>query len=154
MVTWVALGRYFYYNPRIRSLKRREGDLIFESRFGQSIRFASYDDNRSNDKGYDSDFGGYTDYKGNGVINPYSKKIEAGGGNPLILIRNRQRPISKTNVDEKNVGGYMLEDINNDGSSIHLTSGITLSAFQTTCLKKMWGNGSEEQSGFNGTYIF
>ena len=148
-----ALGRYFYYNPRIRSLKRREGDLIFESRFGQSIRFASYDDNRSNDKGYDSDFGGYTDYKGNGVINPYSK-MEAGGGNPFILIRNRQRPISKTNVDEKNVGGYMLEDINNDGSSIHLTSGITLSAFQTTCLKKMWGNGSEEQSGFNGTTSF
>ena len=56
-----ALGRYFYYNTRIRCLKRREGDLIFESRFGQSIRFASYDDNRDNDKGYNSDFGGYAD---------------------------------------------------------------------------------------------
>jgi len=142
-----ALGRYFFYNPRIRSLKRREGDLIFESRFGQSIRFASYDDNRNNDKGYSSDFpSGYTDYKGNGIINPFSK-TEAGGGNPMVLIRNRQRPLDKTNPDEKNVGGYLLEDINNDGSSIHLTSGATLSQFQPTCLKKMWGVG-EEQPAF------
>jgi len=148
-----ALGRYFFYNPRIRSLKRREGDLVFESRFGQSIRFASYDDNRNNDKGYSSDFSGYTDYKGTGITNPFSK-TEAGGGNPMVLIRNRQRPLDKNNPDEKNVGGYMLEDINNDGSSIHLTSGVTLSQFQPACLKKMWGNGSEEQSGFNGTTSF
>lgn len=148
-----AMGRYFYYNPRIRSLKRREGDLVFESRFGQSIRFAAYDDIRSNDKGYSSDFSGYTDYKGTGIQNPYSK-TEAGGGNPMIIIRNRQRPLNKNSVDEKNVGGYMLEDINNDGSSIHLTSGVTLSSFQPTCFKKMWGNGSEEQSAFNGTTSF
>ena len=48
----------------------------------------------------------------------------------------------------------MLEDVNNDGSSIHLTSGVTLSQFQPTCLKKMWGNGSEEQSAFNGVTSF
>jgi len=149
-----ALGRYFFYNPRIRSLKRREGDLVFESRFGQSIRFASYDDNRNNDKGYSSDFiSGYTDYKGTGIMNPFSK-TEAGGGNPMVLIRNRQRPLDKTNPDEKNVGGYMLEDVNNDGSSIHLTSGVTVSQFLPTCVKKMWGNGSEEQSGFNGVTSF
>jgi hypothetical protein len=147
-----ALGRYFYYNTRIRCLKRREGDLIFESRFGQSIRFASYDDNRDNDKGYNSDFSGYADYKGNGIANPYSKK-EAGGGNPMIIIRNRQRPLNPSTDEEKNVGGYMLEDINNDGSSIHLTSGVTLSGFQTTCNKKMWGTG-EEQGGFDGETSF
>lgn len=148
-----TLGRYFYYNSKIRSLKRREGDLIFESRFGQSIRFATYDDDRTNDKGYSSDFNGYTDYKGNGVINPFSN-TEAGGGNPMILIRNRQRPLNTSNVDEKNVGGYMLEDINNDGTSIHITSGVTFSKFRTTCFKKMWGDGSEEQSGFNGVTSF
>lgn len=148
-----ALGRYFYYNPRIRSLKRREGDMIFESRFGQSIRLATYDDNRNNDKGFNSNFGGYTDYKGNGVNNPFSNTI-AGGGNPMILIRNRQRPINPSNIDEKNVGGYMLEDVNNDGSSIHITSGITLSEFKPTCIKTMWGNGSEEQPGFNGLTSF
>ena len=143
-----VLGRYFYYNTRIRSLKRREGDLVFESRFGQSIRFAAYDDNRDNDKSSPD----YVDYKGNGTPNPYSKK-ETGGGNPMIIIRNRQRPLSKSNEEEKNVGGYVLEDINNDGSSIHITSGVTLSAFQTTCFKKMWGTG-EEQGGFNGITSF
>lgn len=152
-----ALGRYFYYNPRIRSLKRREGDLVFESRFGQSIRFASYDDDRKNDKGYvTGEFSGYTDYKCNGTtyVNYMDgAKYEAGGGNPMILIRNRQRPLDKTNVDEKNVGGYMLEDINADGSSIHITSGVTVSNFQTSCKKKMWGMG-EEQPAFNGQTSF
>ena len=178
-----VLGRYFYYNTRIRSLKRREGDLVFESRFGQSIRFAAYDDNRDNDKSSDE----YTDYMGDGTkylvdknINigmggkiskddPTKKEYELGGGNPMILIRNRQRSILKEGqesnlsgpnlstirgtTDEKNVGGYMLEDINRDGSSIHITSGVTLSAFQTTCFKKMWGTG-EEQSKFNGITSF
>ncbi len=148
-----VLGRYFLYNNRIRSLKRREGDSIFESRFGNSIRLAAYDDNRGNDKGYNSDFGGYADYKGTGIQNP-KYNVEAGGGNPMIIIRNRQRPLSTTNPDEKNVGGYMLEDINNDGSSIHITSGITFSNFKTTCNKSMWGDKSEEQSGFNGITSF
>ena len=145
-----VLGRYFYYNPRIRSLKRREGDMIFESRFGQSIRFAAYDDNRNNDKSSID----YTDYKGNGIQNPAFPGKESGGGNPMIIIRNRQRPLNTTSKDEKNVGGYMLEDINNDGTSIHITSGVTLSAFRNTCIKKMWGNGSEEKSEFNGQTSF
>ena len=154
-----VLGRYFLYNTKIRSLKRREGDSIFESRFGNSIRFAAYDDDRINDKGYNSDFGGYADYKGTGIINPYTSStnptpVEAGGGNPMIIIRNRQRPLDKTNPDEKNVGGYMLEDVNNDGSSIHLTSGVTFSKFKTTCNKIMWGDKSEEQPGFNGITSF
>ena len=144
-----TMGRYFLYNPKIRSLKRREGDMIFESRFGQSIRFAAYDDNRDNDVGDTSN----TDYYNpNNPLNPFSQ-TKSGGGNPMILIRNRQRPVDKNNTDEKNVGGYLLEDINNDGSSIHITSGLTLSGFQTTCKKKMWGVG-EEQSGFNGTTSF
>jgi hypothetical protein len=58
-----ALGRYFFYNERIRALKRREGDTILESRFGQSIRFAAYDDIRQNDKGYADGNEGYTDYR-------------------------------------------------------------------------------------------
>jgi hypothetical protein len=45
-----SLGRYFLHNPYIRSLKRFEGDTLIESRFGQSIRFGGYDDNRENDK--------------------------------------------------------------------------------------------------------
>lgn len=163
-----ALGRYFYFNSRIRTIKRHEGDLTIESRFGQSIRFGAYDDNRSNDSGKNADFNGYTDYKGNGVINPSSKK-EAGGGNPMIIIRNRQRPLTSAGkhikvyenippvigtAEEKNIGGYIAEDVNNDGTSIHITSGVTISGFVANCSKKMWGNGSEEQTGFNGTTNF
>jgi hypothetical protein len=165
-----ALGRYFSFNSRIRSLKRREGDFVLESRFGQSIRMGAYSDVREDDKGYNSDFAGYADYKGNGQkYKVGDKEYEAGGGNPMILIRNRQRPLTELNKDtkvyenlpavkgtteEKNVGGYVVEDVNNDGSSIHMTSGATVSSFKTNCLKRLWGNGSEEQTGFNGITQF
>lgn len=147
------LGNYFWFNSRIRNLRRFEGDSIFESRFGQSIRMGSYDDNRLNDKGF------YTDYK-SGENNTY------GGGNPMILIRNRQRPLTQnqkqslhpllnsisdisSSLNEKNVGGYMVEDINNDGSSIHITSGLTVSKFKTTCYKKYFSTDKlEEQLKF------
>lgn len=151
-----VLGRYFYYNPRIRALRRREGDLIIESRFGQSIRFAAYDDDRDKDKDYNDDFNGYTDYKGRGYKYKHISGgvYEAGGGNPMILIRNRQKPISESIVHEKNTPGYMLENINADGTSIHITSGITISDFQPQNYKTMWGDKSEEQGGFNGVTDF
>ena len=164
-----ALGRYFYFNPRIRSLKRREGDYIIESRFGQSIRFAAYDDDRNNDKAYKNNAGGDYAVKGKTYTSGIDGKVyEAGGGNPMVLIRNRQRPLTapggstkvydnipavKGTEEEKNVGGYIIEDVNNDGSSIHMTSGTTISNFKTNCYKKMWGLG-EEQSGFDGTTKF
>lgn len=167
-----ALGRYFLHNPNIRSLKRFEGDTVIESRFGQSIRFGAYDDDRSNDKGYSLNpldkFGGYNDYKiGNGRKNNFfNNKFEVGGGNPMILVRNRQRSLKKNHdiyppIDrlpiiemisddeydhpERNVGGYMLEDINHDGTSIHITSGCTISKFVTTCYKKIFGDDSREE---------
>ena len=156
-----AMGRYFHTNYRIRYLKRREGDLIVESRFGQSIRMGSYDDNRENDKGYNEDFPGYKDYKGPGSGSGYKnidgKIYESGGGNPMILIRNRQRPVGpkgsnkiyenlppiENKDEEKDAAGYVVEDVNNDGTSIHITSGTTKSSFVTNCFKKMWGTGEE-----------
>jgi hypothetical protein len=152
-----ALGRYFKYNQRIRTIRRREGDLIIEGRFGHSIRFGTYDDNRGNDS-----------------ASP-DKDYQDKGGNPFILIRNRQRPLKKIgesqqcyeNSDippvigtptEKNVGGYFDkyggEDVNNDGTSIHITSGATLSDFHTNCFKVMWGDKPEEQVKFNGATKF
>lgn len=104
------LGSYFKFNPNIRTLKRFEGDTILESRFGSSIRFGAYDYTRANDYGV----GEYAD----------------GGGNPMVLIRNRQAPIK--NSQGYTAKGYTLENINLDGSSIHLTSGKTVSPFQTT----------------------
>lgn len=152
-----VLGRYFKYNQRIRTIRRREGDLIIEGRFGHSIRFGTYDDNRGNDS-----------------ASP-DKDYQDKGGNPFILIRNRQRPLKKIGesqqcyenpdippvigtITEKNVGGYFDkyggEDVNNDGTSIHITSGATLSDFHTNCFKVMWGDKPEEQVKFNGATKF
>ncbi len=155
-----VLGRYFLFNERIRPLKRREGDTIFEGRTGQSIRFAAYDDDRNKDVG-DPNLPDYYRTGLNYTVNGVS--YSAGGGNPMILIRNRQRPIAPegkqinnypgTNVppvtgtpEEKNAPGYILEDVNNDGSSIHITSGLTENKFVTTCFKKMFGVGEEQPS--------
>jgi hypothetical protein len=105
-----VLGSYFKFNPKIRSLKAYEGDTILQSRFGSSIRFGAYDNNRGNDSG----LGEYSDH----------------GGNPMILIRNRQAPVKLS--QGKTGKGYTLEDINKDGSSIHITSGKTISSFVPT----------------------
>ena len=114
-----SLGKYFKANDKVRGLKRFEGDTVIESRFGQSIRMGAYDDNRDNDKG-DSVYSSYTD----------------GGGNPMILIRNRQRDLLKSNPLEKNVGGKIMEDINEDGTSIQITSGLTISKLATYRMKQ------------------
>ena len=58
-------GKYFSFNRKIRRLKRYEGDFVIESRFGQSIRFGTYDETTSASTG---------------------KNL----GNPQILIRNKQ----------------------------------------------------------------
>jgi hypothetical protein len=166
-----SLGRYFLHNPNIRSLKRFEGDTVIESRFGSSIRFGAYDDERDNDKAYSYNplhfFSGYDDYNiGKGKTNNFFNDVyEVGGGNPMVILRNRQRPLKKTSDiqlhdklpiipkieqddyanPERNVGGYLLEDINNDGTSIHITSGCTISKFVTTCYKKMFGYDAREE---------
>ena len=106
-----VLGNYFKFNPKIRALKRYEGDTILESRFGSSIRFGAYDDNRNNDSGIEGEY-------------------EDGGGNPKIILRNRQAPIK--NPEGFTAKGYTEEDINKDGSSVHITSGKTVSKFQPT----------------------
>lgn len=142
-------GKYYKINNRMRRIKRFEGDLVLESRFGQSIKMGAYDGNRANDKGDPKN----TDYADN-------------GGNPMIVIRNKQRKLLKDGEAlklvnspnpativgssvEKNAGGYILEDINHDGSTLAITTGQTISKWVTTCYKKMFGTG-EETGAFNG----
>lgn len=152
-------GRYFWVNNRIRAIKRFEGDLVIESRFGQSVRFSSYDSDRKKDKSSSK----YQDYNGNGSINSFSNET-VGGGNPMILIRNRQRPLLDEGKQrkphsklppiigteaEKNAGGYLEEDINHDGTSIQITSGLTISKWVTTCYKQIFQSGMEEQNAFS-----
>lgn len=162
------LGKYFILNPYIRSVKKYEGDTVVESRFGQSIRFTAYDENRLNDQGSVN----YSSYKLN--TNLFSLSKNGGFGNPRIVIRNRQRNIAKDTAQpglhrklpqiqpikeyEKNYGGLIEEDINNDGSTIEINSGATISKWQTTVYKQIFGVtvnnkgeevGSEEQQNFN-----
>jgi hypothetical protein len=155
------VGEYFISNPFIRLIRKNEGDTAIESRFGQSIRFSAYDNNRLNDKG------SYPSY----TLNSNLLKESSGGGygNPKITIRNRQRnisldepqqlhpklpPIPKITPSEKNFGGQIDEDINNDGSTIQITSGKTESDWKTTVYKSIFGKTSngeptEEQVRFN-----
>ena len=155
-------GNYFIVNPYIRSVKKYEGDTSIESRFGQSIRFSAYDDNRLIDKNItDSSY----------VLdkNLFKKSSAGGYGNPKITIRNRQRnisrdvdqfvhpklpKISKINGQEKNYGGQIDEDINHDGSTIEISSGATQSKWKTTIYKSVFGvsadnDPTEEQTKFN-----
>jgi hypothetical protein len=125
-----ALGRYFKFNSKIRAIKRFEGDTVIESRFGSSIRFGAYDSNRDNDSG----------------LNDYSD----GGGNPMVLIRNRQKSVeTETENSVKFNKGYILEDINKDGSSIQITSGKTITQFVPTIEKTiLQSDNLDEQSNF------
>lgn len=151
------LGKYFIINPYIRSVKSHEGDTIVESRFGQSIKFSAYTDDRSIDKG--SQY--YSSYK---LSSQLRESVSGGYGNPRITIRNRQRNISKDSPQklhpklpqipvitdiEKNYGGYIDEDINNDGSTIEISSGKYITKWNTTVYKSIFAVGSEEQSLFS-----
>ena len=108
------LGKYFKANNKVRPLKHFEGDTVYESRFGSSIRFGCYEDNTDIDIGTT---------KGNG--DEYNEFL----GNPKIIIRNRQRPRRE---DENIYQHTIQEDINEDGSSIWITSGKTVVNFTPT----------------------
>ena len=145
-------GKYYYANPKIRTIHRFEGDTILESRHGSEIIIKAFDKNRSNDVGV------YPDY--------------ANSGNPMLILRNRQRQLLKVGetltlkhspnpatvvgtVEEKNVGGYLDENINHDGASMYLTSGQTVSEWVTTCYKRMFHDTQDEEvAKFRGPSTF
>ena len=112
------LGKYFKANNKIRPLRHYEGDTIIQSRFGSSVRFGCYENNPSVDVG---------------TQNGYGESYADNLGNPMILIRNRQKVTKK---DEKWFQYNILEDVNEDGSSIQITSGRTVSKFVPTLTHK------------------
>lgn len=128
-----SLGKYFKSNDRVRPLKHFEGDTIFESRHGSSIRFGCFVNDKELDEG-----------------DPKNIDYSGGRGNPMVLIRNRQRPISRDKSSpESRFNGSILEDVNKDGSSIQITSGLTLSKWTTTCKKRYFGESLEEQTKYS-----
>jgi hypothetical protein len=147
-------GKYFYGNPKIRTLHRFEGDLLVESRHGSELIMKAFDKNRGNDVGDPK----YPDYK--------------NGGNPMLILRNRQRQLLKVGqtlslkhspnpatvvgtIEEKNVGGYLDENINHDGASVYMTCGMTISEWVTTCFKRMFHDEKDEEvAKFKGPSTF
>ena len=91
--TQISLGKTFIERSNIRPLLPFEGDVIYEGRWGNSIRLGSTVQNANNN---------------------WSK---AGiNGDPLIIIRN------KNNQGTQEGWIPTTEDVNNDDSSIYITS--------------------------------
>jgi len=137
----------FKENSKIRQLQAEEGDIIFNGRFGQSIRFGSnITEKIKDDNTIDSDTG-----KEN---------------SPNIIIRTGQSD-PKWDLD-KFVNRPVLEDINNDNSSIWMTTNQTVpfkpssvSKIKNQFVKKFDGNQiilNSDRMIFNSrldnTYIF
>lgn len=91
-------GHTFTEKEDIRSLLPEEGDVIFEGRWGNSIRFSSTTKQKT-------------------INNPWSTTGEIGM--PITIIRNNQ-----SNIDiNSDPWVPVYEDPNNDGSSIYLCAG-------------------------------
>ena len=101
----LSLGKTFKENGRIKNLYPNEGDVIIEGRFGNSIRFGSTAKQPDSSKE---------------VQSPWS--TEGQNGLPITIIRNGQ---SKADLDFNN-WFPTYEDIQNDDSSIYMTSGQTI----------------------------
>lgn len=147
-------GKYFWGSHKMRTLRRFEGDILLESRFGSCIVMKAFDKNRGNDVGDPK----LPDYK--------------NSGNAMLILRNRQRQLKKVGeplslqhspnpativgtVEEKNMGGNLEENINHDGSSMYMTSGLTISEWVTTCYKRMWHDTKDEEvAKFKGASSF
>ena len=125
--TNINLGKYFNEKLNIKPLFPYEGDLIFEGRFGNSIRFgATAKQIIKNSKGENVEV--IPEFNKNNWSNTTEEK---GGeiGDPIIIIRNGQ------NEKEDDRGWiHTVENINDDPSSIYLTSNQSLEGFKPASL--------------------
>ena len=103
-------GSYFKDKGTVNPLLPYEGDITIEGRFGQSIRFGSTIDNTK-------------------VTKPNRWSNEGDLGNPITIIRNGQAFNPNTEGGEK-----ILENVDEDHSSIYLCSSQQLSNFQPASL--------------------
>ena len=90
----IKFGDYFIERPNIYPLQPFEGDIIYEGRWGNSVRLTGTAPKR----------------------NPWSS--EGTQGDAITIIRNGQ-----TDNPAKNGWDFTTEDINTDASSIYLTNG-------------------------------
>ena len=107
----------FTENTKIRQVKAEEGDIVFNGRFGQSIKFGSNITKFANFVGDEPE-----EIEDTGKPESPNIIIRAGQGNPADLERDDTDP---WNLDEWK-GKPIREDINNDGSSIWITTDQTV----------------------------
>ena len=122
----IFLGKTFKELPDIHPLLPFEGDIIYEGRWGNSIRLGSTTKNTNNNW---SNFG--------------------DNGSPITIIRNGQG-------NQNNDGSFPIsENINNDDSSIYLTStqNIPLEASSTSYVSYISGSAPISPSKYNGSQI-
>tara|TARA_R100000315_G_C5233648_1_gene144720 strand:- start:2066 stop:3217 length:1152 start_codon:yes stop_codon:yes gene_type:complete len=112
-------GRYFKSNENVRPLRPYEGDIMIEGRFGQSIRFGSTINNTL-------------------TAHPNEWSNEGKVGNPITIIRNGQQGNEGYEVGnpDKETFKHILENINEDDSSIYLCSTQQISNFIPASLYK------------------
>ena len=91
----IDLGNTFVEKLDIKNLQPFEGDIFYEGRWGQSLRFGS----TVNDSP---------------ILNPWSRT--GNNGDPLTILRNSQYN------DDKDAWIPQVEDINKQGSSVYMTS--------------------------------
>ena len=100
-----VLGDVFKEQGKIRNLYPQEGDFLLEGKFGNSLRFGSTSRFR----------GDFSSFKVS-PQNPWSKNGRVG--DPITILRNGQ----KKEAIAAEVYDPTFEDINDDDSSIYLTS--------------------------------
>jgi hypothetical protein len=114
--TDINLGSYFNEKINLKPLLPYEGDIILEGRWGNSIRLGSTSLETKEIKG-----------KKEPVIPEDNKNRwsnEGEFGDPITIIRNGQNPLESPEGWKQTV-----EDIDNDDSSIYLTSNQQLTDF-------------------------
>lgn len=123
--TEITLGEYFQEKLNIHPLLPFEGDIIYEGRWGNSIRFGSTVKEKEN---------------------TWSSSGE--NGDPITIVRNGQDPDSS---DEGWVP--VKEDINKDLSSIYLTSTQTLPLTPSVTNYNSYNSPPEKIDQFSGKQI-
>ena len=98
-LTNITFGNTFIERDNINPLRPFEGDIIYEGRWGNSIRFGST----------------IKTIQSNTPLNDWSKGTSTSG-DPILILRNGQ------GIDVGNGFDSITEDINKDDSSIYLTS--------------------------------
>jgi hypothetical protein len=124
--TEIDLGNTFKEKLDIRNLQPYEGDLIYQGRWGQSLRFSST-------------------IKDAPIPNSWSKNGE--NGEPITIIKNGQH--------EESTEPWIpqVEDINTDKSSIYLTSTQEIPIEVASKDYKSYNSAPESPNKFTGEQI-